>query len=191
MRSAVLLDGGTRFFGRRNVQAAFALRGLRRGPRSGPPARCEENRPCGRHARRGGLREAVFRRSAAVRELRLVFARLPAASISAVGRTGRKKPEAEAGVHPGKGHRRNGVSAALRLLPAQVGATGHRVRGRAVRPPRKIGPAAVAVRRSGAKDRFGSRSDAKGAVPVSGGAVYGIVSFVAEHRLRTRRTVPG
>lgn len=35
MRSAVLLDGGTRFFGRRNVQAAFALRGLRRGPRSG------------------------------------------------------------------------------------------------------------------------------------------------------------
>ncbi len=35
MRSAVLLDGGTRFFGRRNVQAAFALRRLRRGPRSG------------------------------------------------------------------------------------------------------------------------------------------------------------
>ena len=35
MRSAVQKDGGTRFFGRRNVQAAFALRGLRRGPRSG------------------------------------------------------------------------------------------------------------------------------------------------------------
>ena len=126
----------------------------------GPPARCEENRPCGRHARRGGLRESAFRRSAAVRELRLVFARLPAASISAVGRTGRKKPEAEAGVHPGKGHRRNGAGAALRLLRVQVGATGHRVRGRAVRPPRKIGPAAVAVRRSGGKDRFGSRNEA-------------------------------
>lgn len=35
MRSAVQKDGGTRFFGRRNVQAAFALRRLRRGPRSG------------------------------------------------------------------------------------------------------------------------------------------------------------
>lgn len=190
MRSAVQKDGGTRFFGRRNVQSR-----LRFAPAAARPT--VRVRPL--VARRTALAEDMPAETVCARPR---FGGVPPSgscvSFSPVCRL-RRFPQSDepAGRSPRRGRafaREKGIGGMGRARPCAS------CRRRSAR--RGIGSAAVPFVRRGRSDRLlwrfvapaqkiGSEVGTKRAVPVSGGAVYGIVSFVAEHRLRTRRTVPG
>lgn len=174
MRSAVLLDGGTRFFGRRNVQAAFALRGLRRGPRSGsarslrgePPLR--KTCPQRRFARsrvsaecRRPVAASRFRPFAGCVDFRSRTDR-PEEARGGAGRSPRKRASAEWGgrglAPPAGAGRRDGHSG---LRPCRSSAAEDRTgccggsalrRKRPVRKPERCEGCSAGIGRGGLRD---------------------------------------